>query len=270
MQTVQLREYAYQIVTSSDLETKLAHPVGLNDSAPGDPLRLEAPGRCERLTVRRSRDVKVPPIDGMRDPTQRRRIFHALANHELQAVELFAWALLAFPGAPSAFRRGLLAILVDEQRHCRLYADHIRSLGAKFGDYPVTGHFWHKLASITTPLQFVCTMGLTFENANLDFASDYERAARTAGDQPGATILAQVHRDEIRHVRFAWRWLLKLKPADSSPWQTYIENLAWPLGPARARGRTFDSRARQQAGLSAYFISRLEQTLPKRPSGEPR
>ena len=30
----------------------------------------------------------------MRDPAQRARILHALANHELQAIELFAWALL--------------------------------------------------------------------------------------------------------------------------------------------------------------------------------
>jgi len=36
---------------------------------------------------------------------------HALANHELQAIELFAWAVLAFPDTPIAFRRGLIAIL---------------------------------------------------------------------------------------------------------------------------------------------------------------
>ena len=29
--------------------------------------------------------------------------------------------LLAFPDAPGAFRRGCLAVLADEQRHCRLY-----------------------------------------------------------------------------------------------------------------------------------------------------
>ena len=63
----------------------------------------------------------MPPIAGMRDPAQRARILHALANHELQAIELFAWALLAFPDAPLAFRRGLVAILADEQRHLALY-----------------------------------------------------------------------------------------------------------------------------------------------------
>jgi len=30
---------------------------------------------------------------------QRALILHALANHELQAIELFAWALLAFTDA---------------------------------------------------------------------------------------------------------------------------------------------------------------------------
>ena len=45
-------------------------------------------------------------------------------------------------------------------------------------------------------------MGLTFENANLDFAGDYARAARACGDVATADALDQVHADEIRHVHF--------------------------------------------------------------------
>ena len=123
----------------------------------------------------------MPPIAGMRDPAQRVRILHALANHELQAIELFAWALLAFPDAPLAFRRGLVAILADEQRHLALYTERLAALGTGFGDQPVTGHFWNKLDHLADPLAFVCAMGLTFENANLDFAGDYARAAHACG-----------------------------------------------------------------------------------------
>ena len=240
------------------------------DTEPGPSQRLVAPGRSPSLAITPSRQVKVPPVAGMADPAQRVRIFHALANHELQAVELFAWALLAFSDAPKAFRRGLLATLIDEQRHCQLYIEHIDHLGSGFGDYPVTGHFWNKLEAITSPLEFICAMGLTFENANLDFAHEYAEAALAAADHRGAAILREVHRDEIGHVKFAWRWLTKLKGEQHTEWQAYLSNVTWPLGPARARGRSFDREARQQAGLSEEFIQHLEDTSGKRPGGEPR
>src|SRR5262245_66297996 len=102
--------------------------------------------------MRRGRDVSVPPIAGMRDPAQRARILHALANHELQAAELFAWALLAFAGEPRGFRTGLLAICADEQRHCLAYAARAAALGCPFGSQPVTGHFWNQRARLATPL----------------------------------------------------------------------------------------------------------------------
>ena len=92
----------------------------------------------------------------MPDPAQRPRILHALANHELQAAELFAWALLAFPEAPPELRRGLLRILIDEQRHTRMYIARVEDAGARFGDYPVNGYFWSKDRDDHSPLRFLC------------------------------------------------------------------------------------------------------------------
>ena len=45
---------------------------------------------------------------------------------------MFAWALLAFPEAPLDFRRGLLRILDDEQRHTRMYIARVEDAGARF------------------------------------------------------------------------------------------------------------------------------------------
>ena len=61
---------------------------------PCPPLRLAAPGRPANLGIVPVKRGIVPPVAGMHDPAQRARILHALANHELQAIELFAWALL--------------------------------------------------------------------------------------------------------------------------------------------------------------------------------
>ncbi len=266
-----IRQFAETLIASDDLDIKLEPPPReLDDDERGPAVRIAAPGRPANLGISGARRFKVPPIAGMTDPAQRGRILHALANHELQAAELFAWALLAFPDMPDSFRRGLLGILADEQRHCRLYLRCMDDLGVAFGDYPVTGHFWNKLEAVQTPLQFVCTMGLTFENANLDFAVDYARKAREVGEVRMARAIEVVHADEIRHVGFAWRWLHELKSPDDGAWEAYCKSVSWPLGPERARGKSFDVAGRIAAGLDPEFIEKLEHIVPKRPSGAPR
>jgi uncharacterized ferritin-like protein (DUF455 family) len=267
---VAAREYALAIVTGDSLAAKLVPPpagLAIADAEPA--LWLAAPGRPANLAIVPGRHAKVPPLAGMRDPAQRARILHALANHELQAIELFAWALLAYPDAPLAFRRGLVAILADEQRHLGLYMARLAAHGTAFGDLPVTGHFWNKLDHLATPLAFVCAMGLTFENANLDFAGEYAAAARACGDTATADALAQVHEDEIAHVHFGYVWLRRLS-TDDDAWRAYNANVQFPLGPRRARGATFDRDARRRAGFDDAFIEALAAIDPTRPSGEPR
>jgi len=267
---VELRELARGIVLADSLAGKLAPiPPRVSDRVRGPALRIAAPGRPRELRIASAKSVRVPPAAGMRDPAQRARILHALGNHELQAVELFAWALVAFPDAPRLFRRGLVAILGDEQRHFRLYQARLAAHGHQFGDFAVTGHFWNHLGQISSPLAFACIMGLTFENANLDFAQDYARAARAAGDDETARVLDQVHRDEIRHVRFAWRWLEKWR-GEAPAWEVYRRSMSPPLGPARARGRELCTDSRRAAGLDPDFIARLAEVEPRRPSGAPR
>src|SRR5262249_56796927 len=153
------------VAASHSLADKLVAPPDVEADAgdPDPPLRISAPGRPANLAIVPGRHTRVPPLAGMRDPAQRARILHALANHELQAIELFAWALLAFPGAPAAFRRGLVAVLADEQRHFGLYAARLAAHGVAFGDHPVTGHFWNKLDHFRSPLHLVCAIGLTID-----------------------------------------------------------------------------------------------------------
>lgn len=260
---MEIRDFALAVLLSEDLAVKLTPAAGtLTDDAPGAAFRAAGPGRPPNLRMVSGRRAKAPGIAGMADPAQRPRILHALASHELQAAELFAWSLLAFPGAPPAFRRGLLAILYDEQRHTRMYVARLEANGARFGDFPVNGYFWQKAPAIASPLCFLCAMSLTFENANLDHTVDYAEAARRAGDEKTAAVIDRVHRDEIEHVRFGWTWLQRWKAEDESTWQAYQANLSFPLRPARARGRTFHRSGREAAGLDRDFIERLKASRP--------
>ena len=266
-----LQRYARELVLATTLEGKRRPPpANLTDAPDASGARIDAPGRPPNLVPKRGGDVRVPSTKGMPDPAQRARILHALANHELQAIELFAWAILTFPDTPTAFRRGCLAILVDEQRHLGLYMERMQALGLSFGDEAVSSHFWNKVPHFREPLDFVCTMGLTFENANLDFAQDLATSADRVGDAATGDVLRIVHEEEIRHVRFAWHWLLAWQPEGEAPWDTYRRHVAPPHGPARARGVHFDPASRVAAGLGPAFIEALARTPPTAPGGARR
>lgn len=259
---VELREYAAAVLLSPALEAKLApRPARLSDRDRGDGRAPELPARAPELAIVRDpkQKRKVPSLLGMPDPAQRRRILHGLANHELQAIELFAWAILRFPDAPSAFRRGLCAILGEEQLHFRLYEKRLAALGGRFGEEPLSGYFWSKIEDFATPARFVAAMSLTFENANLDHAVDLAAAARAAGDLATAAVLQRVHDDEVAHVRFGWRWLQRWKEPGQSMVDAYRTNIAFPLRPALARGATFHGASRERVGFDAEFTRMLEQ-----------
>jgi uncharacterized ferritin-like protein (DUF455 family) len=252
---MEARDFALEVLEATDLERKLRPaPAGLTDLRPGPVLRVDGPGRSSGLAIRSSSEAKVPPREGMADAKQRPRIIHALANHELQAVELFAWALLAFPDAPRDYRAGLLAILADEQRHTRWYLERLAGWGTHLGDHAVTGYFWSKAPSLTTPLRFVCAMSLTFENANLDHTLDYAEAARVAGDEDTARLLEAVHADEVGHVRFGRLWLERWREPGQSMAAAYAANVTWPIRAALARGKEFHAGPRRDAGLEDEFI----------------
>ncbi|MEZ5973407.1 MAG: DUF455 family protein [Planctomycetota bacterium] len=97
-----------------------------------------------------------------------------LAHHELQAAEMFAWALLAFPETPLAFRQGLWRLLRSEELgHLALYLQRLAALGTRFGDEPVRDWFWSRLGSVQTPVEFVAFLGLGLEGANLEHAQRF-------------------------------------------------------------------------------------------------
>ena len=255
---MELRDLATRVVTTEEIALKLRPERQITDLNPGSPTRLDAPGRPANLTIRPARQVKIPAIEGMADPKQRPRILHALANHELQAAELFAWAVLAFADAPPEFRQGLAKILSDEQRHTRMYIARVEACGCRFGDFPVSGYFWHKVPSILSPMHFISAMSLTFENANLDHVVDYAEAARKAGDIKTAQVIETIGRDEVEHVRFGWQWLNRWKDPQTDAWDAWTDHLEWPLRPIKAKGRQFQRQARRTAGLDEAFIDRLE------------
>jgi uncharacterized ferritin-like protein (DUF455 family) len=248
-------------VESTDPRAKFAPapPPPLDDEASWEPasgaLRIAAPGRPAHLQVV-ARAPAAPRPESIRIPVQRARLLLTFAHHELQAAELFAWAVLAFPEAPREFRAGLVRLALEELAHRRAYVAHAERLGASDGAVPVRDWFWQRVAGCASPEQFVALQGLGLEGANLEHAARYAAAFRAAGDEAGARVLDAVERDEIAHVAFATRWFARFSgaPLDYDRWRAALPA---PLTPALFQGRPLNVASRRRAGLDEAFLARL-------------
>ena len=258
---MELREWAIQILSSDTLEGKLIDPGAWTDQAPGTPLIWQEPVRPPGMHFsRKTKEEKLPPFQEHHDPYKRALCLHRFAGHELLAVEIMAYTLLAFPEAPSNFRLGLAHTLREEQGHVALYMKQMKRLGVQFGDCPLYRHFWKHTSHIQTPLHYVSMMSLTFEMANLDFAPIYGKSFSQAGDEESAHLMATILKDEISHVNFGWRWLKRFKESEASEWEAWEKTLEDTLlTPKRAKGFYLHEEPRKKAGISSECIAKLKE-----------
>jgi uncharacterized ferritin-like protein (DUF455 family) len=149
---MELREWAIRVLSADCIEEKLLNPDVLTDREPGSPLIWKEPTRPPGMEFKRhTRKDKLPSFQEHSDPDKRAACLHRFAGHELLAVEIMAYALLAFPEAPSHFRKGVANTLKEEQGHVRLYLQRMNELGMRFGDLPLYRHFWSHIPFFNIP-----------------------------------------------------------------------------------------------------------------------
>ncbi len=251
--------FCRRLLASETLEQKLAPaPPELPDPEGAAPEIVAAPRRGPGLEMAAGA-APLPRPGELGDPRKRARCLARFAHHELMAAELFAFALLCWPTMERGLRQGLLRALGDEQRHARLYLERLEAHGSRLADHaPHSGYFWKHAQAMAAggPASFLAGMGLTLEQANLDFAPVYRDAFRAAGDEASARVCEVVHADEVRHVRLAAEGLRALHP-ELDDVARYEASVPFPLSAARAKGRAFDAAARRSAGLEPAFIEHV-------------
>ena len=272
------RHYCTSIVDGPTLDDKLRAPPADLAFHDVDPMCAREPAR-----TRPARDPSIalvdthggdrlPALGALTDASARAACLAKFAHHELCAVELFAWAVLTFR-MPAGLARALVVTLAEEQLHCRLYLERLASIrvdgaAVAFGALPLSDYFWKHTNAIVTsanpPLAFLCAMGLTLEQANLDFTLMYRDAFRAAGDEETARVIKRVHDDEVRHVALAALWVRKLSHCDDAAGDlaAYRAHAPFPFSLARAKGRRFDVAARKRALLSPALIDAVRDADP--------
>jgi uncharacterized ferritin-like protein (DUF455 family) len=252
-----VERWAWDYVLSSTLDAKLAPPPVPDAWEPSPPARrLTSPGRPPELRI----VSKAAKTRGLRSEHGRARALHTFLHHELQAAELMAWAVLAYPEAPPELRAGLVRIALDEIRHMHLYAKEIARLGHAVGDFTVRDWFWARIPSCVDVASFLAAMGLGFESANLEHTASYAARFREAGDEQGARVQEIIGLEEIAHVRFGARWFIALR--GDLAFESWKAALPPPLSPLLMRGRPLQREARRRAGQPEAFLDELDAWQP--------
>ncbi len=257
---MELREFAEQVLFATSLEEKLRAPDSITDERPGIALVTpDAPSRPANLIFKPHAAGKseFPGLHQLEKKSERGKLLHFFGNHELLATELMALVLLKFPDAPAAFRQGVFRTLKDEQEHTRLYIERMKSCGIEFGELPVSGYFWRCVSPMEHPIDYVSSLCLTFEQANLDFAGHFAKSFANIGDNETSDLLGKIYRDEIGHVAYGLKWFRRWKNPGENDWDAFCRVLKFPLSPQRAKGFSLNVEGRRAAGFDAQFIAEI-------------
>lgn len=251
-----INDYCLHILCSGKLEDKLFYPpndlIDIPEVIPFPSL----PTRDEKIALGDEKS-KIPRLEHLNQTTNRAICLHHFANHELMAIELFAYALLKFQNIGEEHRKDLFLTLKDEQKHFKLYLERMRNLGIDFGDKPLNSIFWKYANKMSSFEKFSAVMSITFEGANLDFALVYRNTFQKFGDDLSSEIMDTIYHDERKHVRRGVKVLEKRENHSISDWEYYLQLLDKPLTPRRAKGYFFIPDSRRKLGLSEEFIQKL-------------
>jgi uncharacterized ferritin-like protein (DUF455 family) len=257
---MELRAFAERILLSSSIVAKLEPLDGpIEDHESGQAVRVETPARPENLRFAAPRTTpSMPHPLALGEECKRAVAHHIMANHELQALEVMAWVLLAFPEAPAEFRSGIARVMSDEQRHTRMHMERASRLGLEFGQLPVNCYIWKQTRSFETLLDYIAVLPLVFEARNLDHTLELEQAFLAVNDPRSAALMRRIHEDEIEHVAFGLYWLRTLKRPTDTEWEAYCAHLKWPMSATKSYGEVFQRGARLQSGMPADFMAHIE------------
>ncbi len=256
---MKLSEYAKHLLLSSDLEDKLLPPPSVwQEETDVRPFRIEKPNRADNLKFSDVK-TKIPRLEHLNQTTAKGLTLHHFANHELMAIELFAWAILAFPESPLRVKLGFIKTIQEEQTHLRLYLKRMNDFGISFGDIPLNYIFWKQVPKLGSVEEFTAVLSLSFEGANLDYSQIYAKAFAHFEDWETAEIMIRIFEDEVKHVKRGMRVFQNGKPSSMEDWDYYKTLIHFPFTPRRAKGYIFLPETRKLSGMSDEFIRLLEE-----------
>ena len=137
----------------------------------------------------------------------RAALLHAVAHIEFNAINLALDAVWRFADLPDAYYRDWLQVAAEEALHFTLVAQHLGTLGHRYGDFDAHDGLW-TMAERTRGdvLARMALVPRTLEARGLDVTPAMREKFVRAGDAQAAAVLDIILRDEIGHVAVGNRW----------------------------------------------------------------
>jgi len=170
---MELREFAERVFVRYKLEEKLLRPADITTSVPAQPfVTPAAPGRPAELQFKATGEARdsFPGTKNLEQESERGRLLHFFANHELLATELMALVLVAFSRCarrvpPKAF----IKRSKTSRKHTQLYLQPHEAMRRPFGELPVSAISGARFPRWKTRWIYVSSLcpPVPFEQANL-------------------------------------------------------------------------------------------------------
>ncbi len=216
------------------------------------------------LPGRPPQPLLVPPAEvPHRTPFTREGLaaqLHAIAHIEFNAVNLALDAVWRFAGMPAGYYRDWLRVADEEATHFGLLADHLATLGHRYGDFTAHDGLW--TMCVRTQDDITARMALvprTLEARGLDATPLIQRRLRQVGTPEAlraVEILDTILRDEIGHVAVGNRWYGWLCDRQGLEPISHYRLLARRHAAPRPRP-PFNEAARRAAGFSEADLAAL-------------
>lgn len=219
------------------------------------PTAIADPGRPAEPPLVHPRALKPRKLHS---PQGHAAFIHALAHIEFNAINLALDAVYRFRGLPPAFYGDWISVAAEEAYHYRLLAEHLQSLGYRYGAFPAHRGLWD-MAQLTDGdlLLRMALVPRVFEARGLDVTPPMIERLRQHGDSRGAEILEVILQDEVGHVAIGNRWYhWACEKRGIDPAETFIRLLREYL-PGRVKG-PFHVSARLEAGFTEQELQQLE------------
>ncbi len=228
--------------------------LSLADAVAPEP--IGEPGRPARPLLVSPRAVPQRPVTTV---AGRIALMHALAHIEFNAINLALDAVYRFRGLPPDYYGDWLQVAAEEAYHFTLLREHLRALGADYGDLPAHNGLWEMAVKTAhDPLVRMALVPRVLEARGLDVSPGLIRKLAAAGDARAVEILHIIQRDEIGHVRIGNRWYAHLCAARGLDPLATFQRLVAEYGSLRLRP-PFHTEARRAAGFSDSELAWLEQ-----------
>ncbi|MDD4887507.1 MAG: ferritin-like domain-containing protein [Thiomonas sp.] len=262
------REAALAALLEPDPSHKVAQALALRADVQAGRLCIEPSGNMipaagSALPGRPDKPELIPaqqmPRRNPRDPKGHAALLHAIAHIEFNAINLALDVVWRFQDLPEDFYRDWIRVAAEEAEHFTLLRNHLRGIGAEYGDFPAHNGLWDMAEK--TRADLLARMALvprTLEARGLDVNPGIRAKLAAAGDERGAEILDRILADEIGHVAIGNRWYHWVCAQTGRNPLTAHDELAAAFGAPRIKP-PFNREARLQAGFSAEELAILEQ-----------